>query len=463
MKKHMLFFLAMLTQCPNMGIWAQTSVVAHLDFPYAISNTIVREHHYPNTISYLETSNGGYFVYADASLSSTILPIDPNCRVNDFVIDNDSVFFCGNSINGEGIVGFFGIQDFFLGSNDYHLTSNINYSPQNSVSVLNKIVAYKDATNVRNIMAIGKTTPGDYCVVNLKYNGVPTFWDCTVGVLPQTLPETLLDIQLTDTYIFTGGMYLVDTLNPCLALRVYNRDSIFFASNSIQDFTTKISDASAQHSFCFEQMALIKLSCDQVGVAAFWKYHQDTGTPNSLVPQEPQGTYIGRYVLGNSKEPVQHIHSIIVTHKYYYGGWKMHGFSKINLSDFSYNLLQEYEEPGYGTMQSFVYEISNNIIDNALPFSYATSGNYIFQSIDGYFALPNYLMNGTAINKDNLLVFNMGQQVGNKCLKTEFLTPDPIFMEESASLEPFNTAKTFVQFQQHYSSSSESTITIDCQ
>ena len=42
---------------------AQTSVVAHVDMPFEVKNSIIREYTYPTTISYLESVENGYFVY----------------------------------------------------------------------------------------------------------------------------------------------------------------------------------------------------------------------------------------------------------------------------------------------------------------------------------------------------------------------------------------------------------------
>lgn len=74
-------------------VWAQTSVTATLVLPVDIQKTKIREYNFPSSISYVESTKGNYFVYADTTLSAIYAPVDTNYIINDYVIDRDSVFF----------------------------------------------------------------------------------------------------------------------------------------------------------------------------------------------------------------------------------------------------------------------------------------------------------------------------------------------------------------------------------
>lgn len=125
MKKIVLFaFFFSLTSFFSV-LLAQTSVLAHAKMPFPIEKTIIREYSYPTTISYLANDSCGYFVYADASLSAICSPMDAKYNITDFVIDNDSVFFCGVNSKGRGFIGFFDINDFFFGTNNYFVDKNV--------------------------------------------------------------------------------------------------------------------------------------------------------------------------------------------------------------------------------------------------------------------------------------------------------------------------------------------------
>lgn len=441
---------------------AQTSVVAHANFPFPIEKTIIREYVYPTTVSYLTSDTCGYFVYADASLNTTFLPIDTNYNITDFVIDNDSVFFCGVNSKGNGFIGFFNIFDFFYGSNSYFVYNNVINSSLSDVSNLTKLVSYLDGNYVRHIVSIGKTMLGQYCVVNVTYNGATSMWNYETGEIPASSPETLVDIETTDDFVLTGGMYLNDPLNPNLVLRVCAKKNVFNSINSIQDYANELLDVTSQHSFCFDDVALLNYSCNEIYVAAFWKFHQDTGTVNPVIAQDPQGTYIGHYHLSQPKTIVNHLNSILVPHTYYSGGWRILGFSKLNVSSVSFNLLQEYEHTSSSDIRSFVYELSNVIVNSASPFSCVTTNDYFFYGIDGNYVLPNYLMNGISRADKTMLIYNMGQQGGNDCLKANDLKPVPIDMIETTHLAPYNVISKNIVFSTQKTNKNGINIMIDC-
>lgn len=95
---------------------AQPSV-RHLDL-LSGDLSIVREYNGELAISYTQHSpTRGFFVYDDGS--GVVLKADmyPNCRVYDFEIYRDTLYFCGRYSSGgfvRGIFGFFDINDLFF-------------------------------------------------------------------------------------------------------------------------------------------------------------------------------------------------------------------------------------------------------------------------------------------------------------------------------------------------------------
>lgn len=442
----------LLTDC-----WAQTSVVAHANMPFPIERTIIREHNFPSTVSFVELEKRGYFVYADTTYTATYLPIDSNFFVNDFVIDDDTVWLCGKTIQGQGFVGFFEINEFFFGSNNYYLIKDSLLSTHSVVQDLTKLVSYVDDSTIRHIVAIGTTKLGQYCVVNLTNSLSDPVWLYETGEVPATSPETMIAVQTSDYNVFTGGMYLIDPNNPGLAMRAYDRHYVFTDPNDIHNYTNEIIDIASQYSFCMDQMSLLQMSCNEIAVAAYYKKYQD-----GLLTLLPEGTYIGRYHIGIPKQIMSHLHSILVPHNFYNGGWKLYGFSKKYLNDNTFNLLQEYEDPGMGNLKSFVYELSSNIVNSALPFSGVTTSSYYFKSICGYFVYPNYLMIGFPKNDNSNLVYNMGVQGKNNCLEMIDLNPTPISMTDIAHYEPLSIVSGKCVFDNYNSIYKTTKIVIKC-
>ncbi len=459
MKRLLYFATFLILSSFSTGVMAQTSVVAHVSIPFVIKNTIIREHIFPATVSYMEKedSENGVFLYADNSMSATYLPIDSNYMVSDFVIDNDTVWFCGNIRGGKCFFGFFDINDFFFGSHNYYIASNAFFTTQSLVTTLSKLVSYVDNIAVRHIVAIGKTDLGQYCVVNVTFNAAMSSWNYETGEVPASSPETMVDINVTDDDVFTGGMYLFDPNNPGLVLRVYDRNNVFNPVINIQDYANEIVDVSSQYSFCMDQVSLLPMTCKEIAVAAFYKKYQ-----NDSIALLPEGTYIGRYRIGYIKHIFTHRFSILAPHSYYDGGWKLYGFSKENLNNCTFNLLQEYEMPNTGFLQSVVYELSLNIVDNALPFSYVTTDDYLFWSIDGHYSTLYYLMNGLSMIDNLNIVYNFGQQGLNGCLDDGYLQPMPIDMINIEHDAPFSIISDSFKFKPLKANLYTEDISVDC-
>ena len=124
-------------------------------------------------------------------------------EVNDFVIDNDTVFFCGKDRNGKGTIGFFNIQDLFFNGGAFYVASTFPLDPGYYVATLNKLITYRDATGKRHIVCIGQAAKEDRslypCIVDLY---------STSGQLMKHLPCHDIAVSI-DISVLPAGLYIV--------------------------------------------------------------------------------------------------------------------------------------------------------------------------------------------------------------------------------------------------------------
>ena len=201
------------------------------------NSAIVRDYNYNATIACYNLDNDiSVFVYNDPSMQSTQVYIK-NYYINDFVISNDSVFFCGRTrmkVNGsiKGIVGIFDIQDLFFNSGDFSVQNvfTIYNDPHEGIEYATEfhhLIAYLNSFNQRHVVCVGKGTQGHGCVVEL-IDGIalqPTYWGYFAGIIEPENSESFHDIMLYDEYVVTAGF--LDSENRKLCLRVYNSDFVF--------------------------------------------------------------------------------------------------------------------------------------------------------------------------------------------------------------------------------------------
>lgn len=440
----------------------QTSVTASLTLPMVRPRTIIREYISPISISYVESSKGNFFLYADTTLLATYVPVDSSLIINGFVISNDTVFFCGKTLSGLGIVGFFDVNDYFFGSTDYFVIGSVLYSQNGKVANLSKIVSYVK-NGFRHIVTIGTTVQNHYCILDFRKGGLTGMWSYKTGEVPVTSPETMIELTSTDNFIVTSGMYNNDIYNPSLAFRVYKVDDVFSTAYPLQDVVNVFSDASLQHCFCLEQIVTQAVSCDKIVAAAFWKPYTDTS--QVFFDHNPQGTYIGKYKIKyDLKDMLSHEYSVLCQHDYYFGKWKLFGFSDCFIPKKSYSLLQEYELSPSGGCQSVIYDLSDIILQSSSPINYASSDIYRFLGISGNSGAPCYLMNGYSLLDNSKMVFNMGPQGGNFCLENEMILPNPIQLKRVAYQTPLLVVQyNNVNFDIYKSYSNTETIIVNCE
>lgn len=99
------------------SVYSQNSI--RHSVAYSGKNAIVRQMNNNVAIAYSQEENQGYFLYDNYGVEFRYATMLPNCRVYDFEIYNDTVFFCGKYDNAgdvKGIFGFFDINEVFFNS-----------------------------------------------------------------------------------------------------------------------------------------------------------------------------------------------------------------------------------------------------------------------------------------------------------------------------------------------------------
>ncbi|MBR4177674.1 MAG: hypothetical protein IKP34_04110 [Bacteroidales bacterium] len=213
MKKYFLLLFMLLTAFNDLCFCQ--NAITQAAYPHNIVKTIVREYVYPATVSYVETEKSHYFAYADQSMTVINCEIDNNFFVNDFVIFDDRVYFCGlkNGNNPVGIWGYFDIVNLKHGNLTYNIYENF-VCGNNYVDTLHRIVAYEYLRHnipdvSKHIVVVGTVTDGNRtngCTIDITPNlSGSTMWNYTIGVTPDVTGERINRICVTDNLVVTAG------------------------------------------------------------------------------------------------------------------------------------------------------------------------------------------------------------------------------------------------------------------
>lgn len=219
MKKYFLLLFMLLTAFNDLCFCQ--NAITQAAYPHNIVKTIVREYVYPATVSYVETEKSHYFAYADQSMTVTNCEIDNNIFVNDFVIFDDRVYFCGlrNGNNPVGIWGYFDIVDLKHGNLSYEIY-DVFVCGNNYVDTLHRLVAYnyfeqKIQDTSKHIVVVGSVTDGNRtngCTIDITPNlSGSTMWNYTIGVTPDVTGERINRICTTKHYVITAGPAIINS------------------------------------------------------------------------------------------------------------------------------------------------------------------------------------------------------------------------------------------------------------
>lgn len=407
---------------------AQTSIVKEFPMPDQTSRTIVREYSAPVNIVYVEGVHRHFFVYNDNSGASTIYEINGTLSVSDFVVDNDSVFFCGNDAAGQPFWGLFQINDFFFGLGYYYVDNTTITSPSGTVATLTKMVSYYD--NIRQIAAIGTTSMGLPCVVYINYLGG---WNIKVGELPANYDESLLDITFTGNCVATAGFAALSTPQPLISIRCYKKDyNLFF--DHICDTAYCFTTQSGEYSLDPSQLVVNKLIPSYFSVAAYYRYDKESGGEFVYPPE--YGTHVGAYTVDIGNTPhVQNSHSVKIPSFHTYGGWRLREITEARSNTVNFSLLHDIENDTLNGNQSTVYELSYGVMSSYYPVATKSTPDYLLNSIDTY-GTTEYTASGVCLSNHNMTLA-INTHTSMTCFNTGSLLPTPVPLVPYIKDDPF--------------------------
>ncbi len=188
---------------------AQTSKTSHFSQTYPLDNhNIVREYNYPVTIASAVSQLGISQFYYNVTGQSVVNAFLKASNVYDFVIDNDTVFYCGKDNSGNGLIGFFNIQDLFFNGGRFYFSMDFpinNYLDENNnqeryyAESFNRLVTYRDATGKRHIVCVGQTRGNGGarpCIVDLVSDPNGAYLAYNAGMIDDTsIASSMLDIN----------------------------------------------------------------------------------------------------------------------------------------------------------------------------------------------------------------------------------------------------------------------------
>lgn len=438
MKKITLRLLTILFFLPLANTHGQNSITANVSVSNIIKKTIVRDYQNSSAITYLETNNGNFFIYTDVSLAINAWQIYPTYKITDFVIDNDSVFFCGISNSTNGFFGFFSINTFFS-TGIYFVESGTPNTTMGNVSSLSHLVTYSDEIGKRHMVAVGETAQNLSCIVDMCHNHALGGWEYNSGVLQQQYHETINDLALTDNFIVTLGLFDIENGNNEIMLRSYNKNDVLHPNTNREDWPYEFKDTLIVSEFIPNQLAIEHATMDYVTIAAYWRY-TDTTDQNQRVLL-PQGTHLGLYQISNNQNSlITHIISFLTYHPFFQGGWNIKEFSKLHPQSQSFELLHDVELGSNG-IQSVVYEIPLSMLHNRAPIQCRTSTSTNYNSISRFGNNNWYIMTGYDKQDNTKLVFNASLCSNNDCLDSFNLSTT--LMPMLGLAYPFPLLKTF--------------------
>lgn len=397
MKKNIFNVTFFLVICIGFSsVFGQTSISA-ISIPYfSINNQIIKEYNYPSTITcdFVTDSFSSFFSYQDATMICTERPV-PNCHVLDFVIDNDTVFFCGEGRNGLGIIGFFDINDFFfnmgyayvqdsfcLGIGDYWIVN---------ASKLVAMVTYTDEFNIRNVVCVGEATEESRsliygCIVDMyTTNGV--FSNYVSGYLHKGNPDRLLDITHVDKYLVTVGFFD----NKYLTLKLFD-DNLLFVTMGLcdVDYIYNNFPVSVERVWHPDYAILDSVSPSRFASASVWRHETEQGQ-GKKIDRLHLATYDLPQMLGLYNTSMQ-LSSEVQSSQYDLVP-KLNGFVRNNLKN-KYGLLFngfKYTDP-YN--HSYFIEIDRLLDSIIFDMRLQCVESKLYQSLDLYESGGRYVMYG---------------------------------------------------------------------
>lgn len=235
MKKLLIIIFGMLS---SMYSIAQTSVTAIKNGYEHTDNVLIKEINYPETITIAYSNDiGGTMLSYNTTTHVSKNMIIPGCIVRDFVIDNDTVFFCGQLSGYGGCIGFFNINDFFFGTGLFSLYYLWELYDNKTVEDLTKLVTYTRANledeHYRHIVSIGYEKDDTLgCVVDALLDGYGYVIGNT-GYVNHSGVECFRDIALVGDHLVTAGF----ENGLYMTMRLYDRTNALYSGLQDKRYT----------------------------------------------------------------------------------------------------------------------------------------------------------------------------------------------------------------------------------
>lgn len=437
-KSNSLILIVLFLLLPFRSEAQSQSMVLYTQMPDSIEKTIIREMPHLISISYVETASNNYFVYhfGDTNILQ-VIRIDNNLTVNDFVIDNDSVFFCGENTSGVGFLGYFSVQDFFFGSGTYTVTVLPFQTFYGDITTFDRLEAYP-MNGCRVYVAIGKTLLGNYALAEVRYYTSGLVWSYVTGALDASQQESLIDIALTKNYVVTAG-FIQNSMGPLPCLRIYWKSSVFNASGpQDESYFTYFTGIVTSH-FDGREIALSHMVSDTFALSVFW---------HDNYPSGGHGTIVGMYNIIPSVG-INSVNNIQIPQYYLNGNWRLRGMTPMLSATQSFYLLQNVEEYGYSNLVDKVLEISFSSF-GLVPISYRMQNHHMLQSIDAQKNDVSFVTNGPIEYNPNQLFYYCTNLSSMACCTHGLIPCGLLPMKSTTTLYPFSMKASNVQYSQNY-------------
>lgn len=229
---------------------------------------IVREYNYPEVITYTEEAGTHLFTHSDLSSTDFCSEIIPEIFVNDFIVNGDTVYFCGfyKSNTNEGCVGWFDYNNFFYGNNEYHFYHSFSTTSGYVAEFTHLTLVYKADRTIK-LALVGETNGGLACVTEMLNTAGNTSWSYNTGESTNST-EIISQICATDHFVVTAGIsnILYSTEN----IRIYDKSNMFgtiqnnlyaYSSNNTPP-TTWVYDAPGGITPLYNDLFSIAASCE---------------------------------------------------------------------------------------------------------------------------------------------------------------------------------------------------------
>ncbi|MCR5193387.1 MAG: hypothetical protein K6D59_08790 [Bacteroidales bacterium] len=401
MKKYIYYMFWML-------IWAmaysQNSVIVdEPSFHGPTIKTLIKEYHYPVTISCVSTDYGSAtFILSDSSMQTVERTVE-KLRVEDMSIVchgneatlYDTLFFCGFDNTGlAATIGFFNIHDFFYGSGNVQIHSAFGTFPNGgNVFELTRLETYPAYDGSRHVVCIGKTTSSLSCIVDLS-DDMFGIWGYQSGYIADHL-EHITDIKFVttniDSYLVTAGFN--DQFGKYLNIRIYDPDNIFSSSGPQNTRHVFCIDTAFTDEWMWNDILLAKLHNNYFATVSYKTAHNQDFLQKDYEEELLNYLHLGIYdipaILGGSLSGMA---GNYLTEAQGVINNRLMQFISRNGSDLAF--LQQIRPYPSGNSYSVFCElkITNNTILSG--HSKYLASNYLFQGMDLYDSSTRYVMGG---------------------------------------------------------------------